>query len=160
MIEDHGPKLDLSLALPEEAHLPGRNQRPQSGIVFDVAAAAPERMTRRDWETNTAYLYGFALYRAGFYWEAHEVWEPVWQSCQPNAPEKLLLQALIQITNARLKERLNRPRAAHRLIHHAEALLGEVLTRDVATADGEPLLGVNVGALHQLVGSKVRSKRH
>jgi hypothetical protein len=64
------------------------------------------------WQDNAAYLYGHRLLEAGFYWEAHEVWEAVWMNCRPNSTEKVLLQALIQQANARLKRKMGKVNAA------------------------------------------------
>nr|WP_255553389.1 DUF309 domain-containing protein [Maritimibacter sp. DP1N21-5] len=59
---------------------------------------------------------GFAQYRAGFFWEAHEAWEPVWMDLPPNSPEKAEMAALIQLANARLKLAMDRPNAVARIL--------------------------------------------
>jgi hypothetical protein len=66
---------------------------------------------------------GLALYRAGFFWEAHEAWEPLWLAALPNSRERALLQGLIQLANGWLKQRLGRARAALRIAALAEAHL-------------------------------------
>ena len=154
MIDNCGPSGEVALPLPTQAYLPGRNRRPSDGVVFAVAAAAPNVITAETWRTNQAYLYGFMLYRNGYYWEAHEVWEPVWRSCRPNTSERLLLQALIQIANAALKRELGRPRATARLLSHAETLLGEIQARRTIDASGEILFGVDVPRLRAHVISQ------
>ena len=64
---------------------------------------------------------GLALYRAGYFWEAHEAWEPVWLATPPAARERAFLQGAIQLANARLKLAMGRPRAAARIAPLAEA---------------------------------------
>lgn len=65
------------------------------------------------------------LFEEGFFWETHELLEPVWMACPPNSPQKLLVQAVIQQANARLKELMGRQKAALRLKAKAEALWRE-----------------------------------
>ncbi|WP_298495690.1 DUF309 domain-containing protein [uncultured Maritimibacter sp.] len=81
-----------------EPHIPGRNARPPEG---SIAPGLDE---------------GFALYHAGFFWEAHEAWEPVWMDLPPNAPEKAEMAALIQLANARLKLVMGKGRAVARIL--------------------------------------------
>lgn len=50
-----------------------------------------------DW-TQGALADGLRLYDAGDFFAAHEAWETVWLSAQE--PEKMFLQALIQVTAA------------------------------------------------------------
>jgi predicted metal-dependent hydrolase len=95
------------------------------------------------WRSDAAYRYGARLHAEGFFWEAHEVWEAVWMACAPNAPERRLLRALIQLANAALKLRMDRRNAALRLLREAESLLGEV-----AASTGEPrLMGIALAPL-------------
>ncbi len=80
---------------------------------------------------------GLALYRAGFFWEAHEAWEPLWLAARPNSAERALLQGLIQLANGWLKLRLGREQAAGRIA----GLAGEHLHR---AGPGE-VLGISAG---------------
>ena len=91
------------LALPGHAHVPGSGSKPDMAPLEAAKALAPSVMRHEDWQDNAAYLYGHDLLDAGFFWEAHEVWEAVWLNCPPNSVEKLLLRMLIQQANARLK---------------------------------------------------------
>ena len=79
-------------------HIPGRTARPPEG---SIAPGLDE---------------GFALYDAGYFWEAHEAWEPVWMDLPPNAPEKAEMAALIQLANARLKLVMGKGRAVARIL--------------------------------------------
>jgi hypothetical protein len=121
----------MTLALPSRAHVPGSGTRPDMAPLEAAKAAVPARVVAGDWEENVAYRYGWRLHEAGCYWEAHEVWEAVWLACAPNSREKVFLQAIIQLANARLKQRMARPAAARRLFAEAYRLLAEL----PATAD-------------------------
>tara|TARA_R100000322_G_scaffold75912_5_gene47545 strand:+ start:9759 stop:10118 length:360 start_codon:yes stop_codon:yes gene_type:complete len=87
-------------------HIPGRNARPPEGSI------AP------------GWAEGLAQYRAGYFWEAHEAWEPVWMEAAPNSPEKSLLQAAIQLANGNLKRVTGQPRAATRIATMVREHLG------------------------------------
>jgi predicted metal-dependent hydrolase len=78
---------------------------------------------------HPAVLNGVSLMRHGFFWEAHEVLEAVWKAAPKNGPDRLALRALIQIANAALKKRMNRPAAERRLVLDAAAALRELGAR-------------------------------
>ncbi|MBI1384499.1 MAG: DUF309 domain-containing protein [Rhizobiales bacterium] len=105
--------------------------------------------TEADWSSNHPYLYGHALLRAGFHWEAHEVWEAVWMASRPNSRERALVQGLIQVANAALKLSMGRLGAGKRL-----ALLAADRFRDAdPSGSKEPLLGVLVGPISKELAS-------
>ncbi|MEM9471401.1 MAG: DUF309 domain-containing protein, partial [Pseudomonadota bacterium] len=103
------------ISLPSRVHVPGSGSRPDMVPLEQAKALAPAVTRAHDWQDNIAYLYGHDLMRAGCYWEAHEVWETVWLATPANGPERVLLQALIQQANARLKSEMRRENAAARL---------------------------------------------
>lgn len=142
MTDDFGPPVTKTWAMPPYRHLPGRTPKPDDGPAHAMARAAPARMDPELWQSNEAYLYGFALLRDAYYWEAHEVWEAVWQSCKPNSRERFLLQALIQLANASLKQRLGQASAAGRIRVHAAKLLREVTVVPGASHPEQPFMGV------------------
>lgn len=79
-------------------HIPGQNVRPPEG---SIPAGEAE---------------GRALYEAGYFWEAHEAWEPVWMAAAPNSAERAGLQAMIQLANARLKLVMGQEGAVARIL--------------------------------------------
>lgn len=103
------------IPLPGYRHIPGRNDRPDEAF-FDAVKA----------EKETAWLYGMRLFNSGFYWEAHEVLEPVWFDARPNSRERHLVQAIIHLANGLLKEAMARPNARRRLAGLARGRLFEV----------------------------------
>lgn len=115
--------------LPPFACVPGLTPRHAPGTFDALHASVRPGMTVAALAKTAAFRAGFRYHDAGFYWEAHEAWEPVWQALPPNSAERQFVQALIQLANAELKLRMNRPRAARRLCviaarHLAEARLG------------------------------------
>lgn len=106
-------------------HIPGETARPEEGSIRPGLSE------------------GLSLYRAGFYWEAHEALEPLWLSAAPNSQARAYLQALIQLANAQLKHKMNKPAAAARilgLVHDHLSRLGAaeaVLGQDPAWIMGE-----------------------
>ena len=100
--------------LPAFAHLPGHTPRHPEGTFEALRATARPGMTEAEIAASPAMRAGLAFLHAGFHWEAHEVLEPVWMAL-PEGPARQMAQALIQLANARLKDRMDRPRAAARL---------------------------------------------
>ena len=117
------------IPLPARAHVPGSGSAPDLAPLELAKSLAPPETRSDHWQDNAAYLYGHRLLEAGFYWEAHEVWEAVWMNCRPNSTEKVLLQALIQQANARLKRNMGKVNAAGRLDSMVDGLRHEVCAR-------------------------------
>jgi hypothetical protein len=117
------------LPLPEQPHVPGSGSSPDMAPLEAAKALAPPQTCVNAWQDNRAYLYGHDLLEAGFFWEAHEVWEAVWLNCPPNSVERVLLRMLIQQANARLKLVMGRRNAAGRLATEVEALRGDLAGR-------------------------------
>lgn len=116
---------------PAIAYQPGVTQRPDKPWL----EAVKERLDHAALVEK-----GFALLRAGYFWEAHELLEKAWLARQPNSPERAMLQAVIQIANALLKHRMGRPNAARRLFaESAQILSGLGLAK--------PVFGLDPGVL-------------
>jgi len=106
---------------------PGQNERPDesSPALIDLLDNIIKPVKSKNWQDNRVYLTGWGLFEAGYYWEAHHLWEAVWMGAQEKSPEKYLLEGLIQLTNTVLKIRLGRKKAALRLISLTESKIGE-----------------------------------
>lgn len=129
---------------PPHAHVPGRTPRHPEGLfdaVRDTAEGVPvARLAETEaWHTGLRWL------REGYWWEAHEVLEPVWLAAPPNAPERHMVRAAIQCANARLKRAMGRDRAAERLEAMVAALLDEV-----ALSGRGRVMGLDVGEARAL----------
>lgn len=142
-----GPEVRKSFPLPVWPHRLGENERPKEDLRSPVSSSLDLQLSSMNWASHDAYLYGFFLYRWGYYWEAHEIWEPVWMQCPPNSIERLLLQAIIQIANAALKESQHKTKAATRLQSIALELLREVIVRRNGACVSDSFLGVELEEL-------------
>lgn len=111
------------MILPDHRHVPGRTARHPEGAFDWIRDQAPARTLSG--APNPAWDHGLALIAAGFWWEAHEVLEPVWMNAAPNSPERAMAQGVIQIANAALKQEMAKPRAARRLCALAEGHVRE-----------------------------------
>lgn len=111
--------------VPTHAYIPRKTPRhPEDTFSLLCNTVQPgddiATLTRSD-----AWRCGLEWLHAGYYWEAHELFESVWMVLPQNAPERRLVQALIQLANAGLKTRMGKPKAAARLLEIAERLLAE-----------------------------------
>lgn len=120
----------MAILFPSHAYVPGRTPRhPETAFDGLKQVGTPLR-------DSPAWQAGLAFFDAGYFWEAHEVWEVVWMAAPANSPEKALVQGMIQLANAGLKRRMGRPRAAGRLDVIADALLSDATGRGGATGMG------------------------
>ncbi|MDW4497279.1 DUF309 domain-containing protein [Sulfitobacter sp. D35] len=101
-------------ALPPHAHVPGVNTR-HPDDRFDALKASVQGVPLEELHVTAAFEAGLAWLDAGYYWESHEVLEAVWLRTPDPSPEREMVQALIQLANARLKQRMGRPNAVRRL---------------------------------------------
>lgn len=120
----------------DEPHLPGRTPRPADDLFDALKATVRPGVSPRDLGACACFRAGFDAFDRGFYWEAHELWEPVWLAL-PEGPDRALVRGLIQIANAALKRRMGWARAAARIDALAEAALAR------AWQAGDPALGVS-----------------
>ena len=96
--------------------------------------------------TNSRWLYALDLFNAGFYWEAHEVWEGFWNALARKTPEALFIQGLIHLAAAAVKIREGKPAGVIRHTKRARELLG-----DPAAADPGGSLGIAPDSLSALI---------
>lgn len=129
------------VTLPPFACIPGKTPRHAPGAFDGLHATVEPGMSVDALASSNAFAAGFSFFDAGYFWEAHEVWEPVWLALPQKSTERQFVQALIQLANAELKLRMQRPRAARRLCAIALAHLAEagrqgatqIMGQDVAT---------------------------
>ena len=114
-----------TLELPSHKHVPGRNERHPEGFLDPIINLAHEVTVSDTAATNIGWLYGLRLLKEGYYWEAHEVLEAVWIRATPNSREKYLVQAVIHVANAAIKDRMEMPKAAIRLAALAEECVAQ-----------------------------------
>jgi uncharacterized protein len=137
----------MTFVVPSRRHVPGSGSVPDTAALEPIKALTPQRMTSAAWRSVPGYAYGLHLHAHGYFWEAHEVWEPVWLATAPNSQERHLLAALIQLANACLKLEMRQPKAALRLLHASKDHLAECRG---------PLMGLDPAALAQDVAAFAR----
>lgn len=110
---------------PERPYIPGQSPRHREGLFDPIRASAHSGQSPAELAQTRAFRMGLLYREAGFYWEAHEVLEPVWMALPDPGAERRFVQGLIQIANGDLKIEMNRPKAALRLATMARALIPE-----------------------------------
>jgi len=100
---------------PSYAYIPGQTPRHPDGAFDVLRDSVALGMSEAELAASEAMQAGLRFLNDGFYWESHEVLEPVWMVCAPQSAERSMVQSLIQLANARLKIQMNRINAALRL---------------------------------------------
>ena len=54
---------------------------------------------------SDVFLWGLDLFNHGYYWEAHEAWEGLWQVVDRGVPSRMLFKGLILLSAAGVKIR-------------------------------------------------------
>lgn len=104
------------VTLPPVPHWPGRTPRPDEAVFAPLRQAASVATLPADHAESPAFLAGFEAFQAGYFWEAHEIWEPVWMALPPASRERHLVQGLIQLANAALKRAMGKAAASGRIL--------------------------------------------
>lgn len=140
--------------LPEEAfppysYVPGRWPHPVSdpqGHLHGVRLPQPVPLTAAAWRENRVYLLGIDQFNHGYYWEAHETWEALWQAAERQGPIAACLKGLIKLAAAGVKTREQRPIGVRRHALRAAELFqqAELQQAEQRRAPGEPI-GVYLG---------------
>ena len=92
-------------------------------------------MTPEDLARSDAFQAGLFFLETGYFWEAHEVLEPVWMALPEGSDQRHLVQALIQFANAQLKFVMQRAKAAKRLCEIVRGLLMQIEAPQVMGLD-------------------------
>jgi Domain of unknown function (DUF309) len=95
--------------------------------------------------SSDAFLWGLDLFNHGYYWEAHEAWEGLWQVADRDDPLRMLFKGLILLSAAGLKIRERKNAAAARHAMRAAALLRQLMK--VLDRAIERALGTSLAAL-------------
>lgn len=118
---------------PAYRHVPGQSPHPAvdpAGHSYGFDPPFPvEPVEPEDWRLSGAYLYGCDLYNHGYWWEAHEAWEAVWQIAPAGTPQRAFLQGLIQVANCHLKLHMGKVRVLERLRRSCQAHFDESLSK-------------------------------
>jgi hypothetical protein len=132
---------------PAYAFTPGRNPHPvrdPHGHSYDIHIAPPPAPDPANWRGSHDYLRGIDLFNAGYYWEAHEAWEGLWNVSGRAGPIAVFLQALIALTAAGLKLRIHNEFGTT-----AHARRADWLLEDVIREAGPRFMGLDLLALQE-----------
>jgi hypothetical protein len=145
----------VELALPRWAYVPGESAGAEADhdTLRHAKALVPSRFAGFVPARHPALRYGIALNDSGYFWESQEILQAVWAAAPQGGRERMLLRACIQIANANLRLRMQKPTAAARLLGEALGELDALGARRAAAgglADGFP-----TAALAALVRSKL-----
>jgi hypothetical protein len=113
--------------------------------MHGLRSEVPAPLDPARWQDNGAYLRGTDLFNCGYYWEAHETWEGLWNQAGRQGVTADFLKALIKLAAAGVKVREGVPRGAA-----AHAAGAAELFREVADARGGPnacFAGLRLGDL-------------
>ena len=130
------PPSAASLPLPRWAYVPGETIEADHDTLWRVKALVPSRFGGFVPARHPALRYGIAVNDAGYFWESHEVLEAVWAAAPQGGRERILLRACIQVANANLKLRMQKPHAAARIFGEALAELDTLARRTTVAGDG------------------------
>lgn len=108
---------------PPHAYVPGKTPRHAENTFDTIRDTAQAGLSPDQLAETSAFLAGMRYLEAGFYWEAHEVFEPVWMALPDPCAERQFVQGLIQIANGLLKIKMGKPKAAARLHDIASPLV-------------------------------------
>jgi Domain of unknown function (DUF309) len=127
-----------NLPLPRWAYVPGETAEADADhdTLWQAKALVPSRFCDHVPARHPALRYGLALNDAGYFWESQEVLEAVWAAAPQNGRERVLLRACIQIGNANLRLRMQKPHAAVRLLGEALQELDVLSARRATAGDG------------------------
>jgi predicted metal-dependent hydrolase len=105
-----------SLQFPKQKFLPGQGQAHPDKLLPEVLQTANHRcFSAETWKFSQPYLYAIDLFNAGYWWEAHEILEMLWNETGRRSETAEFLQGLIQICAALLKKSQSVPAGALRL---------------------------------------------
>ena len=139
---------------PPYAYLPGKKPHPvrdptgHSYHVEHIPVAAGASLD------SDAFLWGLDLFNHGYYWEAHEAWEGLWQVADRDGPLRMLLKGLILLSAAGIKIREGKHAAAVRHTGRAAALLRRLM--NVPDRAFERALGMSPATLAEYAEAATR----
>ncbi|WP_084569638.1 DUF309 domain-containing protein [Mesorhizobium sp. LNHC229A00] len=139
------PRLLPEKSFPSYAYLPGKYPHPVRDPLGHSYRSDPVTVAVGEALGSDVFLWGIDLFNHGYYWEAHEAWEPLWQAAKQSAQHRLFFKGLILLAAAGVKIREGKRVAAAR---HATRAAG--LFRQVVRVPGglwEKALGMTPAAL-------------
>lgn len=112
--------------LPPYTYVPGRAPHPvrdPGGHLHGRTLPAPLPFDPDRWWECREFVRGVELFNAGYYWEAHEVWEALWHAAGRSGPTAGFLQGLIKLAAAGVKAYEGRAEGVRRHARRSGELL-------------------------------------
>ena len=125
------PRYAPAIELPPYSYVPGHGLphpvNDPAGHLFASRESAHEPLTSDiKLADRSRWIYALDLFNTGFYWEAHEAWESVWNALGRTTPEARFVRGLIHIAAACVKIREGKPAGVARHTERARELLGDL----------------------------------
>ena len=166
----------MSKTYPPYAFVPGywpHPTRDPEGHSYGEPEQEVQPLNFDRWYECESYLRGIDLFNTGYYWEAHEAWENVWNALGREGLEADLLKGLIKLAAVGIKIRQNYTQAGQSLARQAAghfrnisekrdqplcaglnlreiALWCEQVSKDIENLVGDPTKKVEVVFVQQL----------
>jgi Domain of unknown function (DUF309) len=141
-------------SLPPYAYLPGKKPHPVRDPAGHSYHVEPIRVAAELSLSSDAFLWGLDLFNHGYYWEAHEAWEGLWQVADRGGTLRTLFKGLILLSAAGVKTREHKNAAAARHATRAAALLRQLMK--VPDRAFERALGMSPAALAECAEAATR----
>lgn len=131
------PRYAPAIPLPPYGYVPGHGlphpvNDPAGHLYGSRASVHEQPVSAAPLAENVRWLYALDLFNAGFYWEAHEVWESFWHAFGRTTSQAKFVQGLIHLAAAALKIREGKPAGVARHTQRARELFGEMKAADTA----------------------------
>lgn len=139
-----------TLTFPPYTYISGRAPHPirdPAGHAFGKEPEEVAPLNAADWHCSVVYQQGIDLFNAGYYWEAHEVWESLWKVALRGSCEQTLLLLLIKLAAAGVKAREGRAVGIARHAVRARELL------DLLPSEREPFAGLSRAGIEQVIAA-------
>ncbi|MFK0690915.1 DUF309 domain-containing protein [Mesorhizobium sp. IMUNJ 23033] len=130
---------------PSYAYLPGKHPHPVRHPLGHSYQSDPVAVAVAEALSSNVFRWGIDLFNHGYYWEAHEAWEPLWHAAKQSTQHRLFFKGLILLAAAGVKIREGKRVAAARHAARAAALLRQL--GNLPSRGFEAALGMTPAAL-------------
>lgn len=140
------PRLLPEKNFPGYAYLPGKHPHPVRDPLGHSYQSDPVALVAVEESLSSkGFRWGVDLFNHGYYWEAHEAWEPLWHAAKRSTQHRLFFKGLILLAAAGVKIREGKRVAAARHAARAAALFRQVTS--LPSRPFEDALGMTPAAL-------------
>jgi uncharacterized protein len=120
------PRLLPEKSFPTYAYLPGKHPHPVRDPRGHSYRNEPVTVAVEAALGSDVFRWGIDLFNHGYYWEAHEAWEPLWHAAKQSIQHRQFFKGLILLAAAGVKIREGKWVAAARHAARAAALFRQV----------------------------------